>query len=69
MLGGVCIIMFFSIALVVCTKDIGNWETVNKKGSLRSTKRQNQLTALDPAASFASISAKPVAGQLNQLEG
>lgn len=68
MLGGVCI-MFFSIALVVCTKDIGNWETVNKKGSLRSTKRQNQLTALDPAASFAGISAKPVAGQLNQLEG
>ena len=66
------IIMFFSlsesIALVSCTQNIWDWETVNKKDLLYSTKRQNQLTALNPVESLWHLS-KAVTDQLNQLEG
>lgn len=58
-----------SIVLVSWTQNIWNWETVNKKDLSYSTKRQNQLTALNPVESLCDAAAKAVTDQLNQLEG
>lgn len=42
---------------------------MNKKDLSYSTKRQNQLTALNPVESLCDAAAKAVTDQLNQLEG
>lgn len=58
----------YSIVSLLCTENIWNRDTVNKKGLLHSTKHQNQLTALNSVAFLSATSAKPATDQLDLLQ-